>query len=112
VCSPSFLLPFWPFSGPAAAAGDASRAPLVWLLAAKLQGKTVRRSYFFFSYRVEEAEKLREVVRKSPGKKKKVHLYNQHQVPLLVFLICAIFFYLIPLQSTRLNTQKFFFFSL
>jgi hypothetical protein len=30
---------------------------------------------------MEEAEKLRDVVKKSPEKAKKVHLYNQHQSP-------------------------------
>jgi hypothetical protein len=49
-------------------------------LAAKLQGKTVRRALISLS-RMEEAEKLREVVKKSPEKAKKVHLYNQHQPP-------------------------------
>jgi hypothetical protein len=58
---------------------------------------------------VEEAEKLREVVRKSPGKReKKVHVYNQHQPPIWL-LLSTIFFYFIPLQSTRLDTRKRFF---
>ena len=63
---------------------------------------------------MEEAEKLREVVKKSPEKAKKVHLYNQHQSPPIWVLLSAIFFYLIPLQSTeahktRFDTRKFIF---
>jgi hypothetical protein len=40
---------------------------------------------------MEEAEKLREVVKKSPEKAKKVHLYNQHQSPHLGSLIRHLF---------------------
>jgi hypothetical protein len=78
-------------------------------LAAKLQGKTVRRSYFFFSSRVEEAVKLREVVRKSPGKKKRFISIISTSPPFGFPYLRHLFLLNTFAVDKTLYTRKFFF---
>ena len=85
--------------------GERLVGPLVWLLAAKLQGKQfgalISSWWTLLGWRRRRSwGRLLEW-----AKKKKVHVYNQHQPPLW-FLLSAIFFYFIPLQSTEAHKTR------
>jgi len=85
--------------------GERLVGPLVWLLAAKLQGKQFG-ALISFWWTLLGWRRRRSWGRLLEwAKKKKVHVYNQHQPPIW-FLLSAIFFYFIPLQSTEAHKTR------